>query len=521
MNKILNIITFAAAVSLVSCELDKEPEANLPQSAAFSSVTSIGYLEDGAYSRLRAAYNVPCMIVPDLQADYVHACDGFSNTYGEVYKWSFRQNDYDVADAWNYLYAGIGQFNYVIDGIEHKLGFKPTDAEQAALDGIRGRMYLMRAMSYSLLCERFCADYDAATAKKEYSGVPLITTYTPADKPSRATLYDVYDQILKDLQVAKGLLAGQRGKANAIRLNIDCVTALEAHVCLQMDNYTEALAKANELIGNAAYALVDSQEELEDMWLYDTSSEIIFSFYASKTELPAQFGLPTFEDYYSGQQAQSLMLVDYIPTQSCLDAYDASDWRRSAYFLDASITTPVDGRLYLPLLNGIGAYAFPKLTLISKYSGNPNLRTSSAWNTRNTFKVFRLAEMYLIAAEAAAQLSGDAKTPLNALRTHRGLEELATVTLADVKQERYRELLLEGMRLVDLKRWGDGMVRGQEQGGYVTDGADLYEGFSYIVDLSAHISVSASDYRFVWPIPANEIFANQKLANQQNPGWER
>ena len=33
------------------------------------------------------------------------------------------------------------------------------------------------------------------------------------------------------------------------------------------------------------------------------------------------------------------------------------------------------------------------------------------------------------------------------------------------------------------------------------------------------LSVKVGDFRFVWPIPANEIFANQNLASQQNPGW--
>ena len=36
-----------------------------------------------------------------------------------------------------------------------------------------------------------------------------------------------------------------------------------------------------------------------------------------------------------------------------------------------------------------------------------------------------------------------------------------------------------------------------------------------------NLSVTSSDYRFVWPVPSNEIYANQVLADQQNPGWEK
>lgn len=97
------------------------------------------------------------------------------------------------------------------------------------------------------------------------------------------------------------------------------------------------------------------------------------------------------------------------------------------------------------------------------------------------------------------------------------------MTLDDVKAERYRELMMEGMRLTDLKRWGDGMTRGKEQTGYLINDDDgkIYQGNSWITPLAEHIEIEAGDYRFVWPIPSTEIFANQNLANQQNPGWER
>jgi hypothetical protein len=32
-------------------------------------------------------------------------------------------------------------------------------------------------------------------------------------------------------------------------------------------------------------------------------------------------------------------------------------------------------------------------------------------------------------------------------------------------------------------------------------------------------AVPYSDFRFVWPIPQDEINANPTLAKQQNPGW--
>lgn len=154
--------------------------------------------------------------------------------------------------------------------------------------------------------------------------------------------------------------------------------------------------------------------------------------------------------------------------------------------------------------------------------GNPDLRSTAQWNYVNTYKVFRLAEQYLIAAEAAIAEDADAATPLNALRQHRGLEPLPEVTLADVQAERYREMMLEGTRLTDLKRWGLGVSRKNPQTGILseTGGNPWFKG-SFVSILNAEIEKTKDDYMMVWPVPASEIFSNPVLSGQQNPGWER
>lgn len=36
-----------------------------------------------------------------------------------------------------------------------------------------------------------------------------------------------------------------------------------------------------------------------------------------------------------------------------------------------------------------------------------------------------------------------------------------------------------------------------------------------------NLTIPVGDYRFLWPIPSNEIYANQTLEAQQNPGWDK
>lgn len=518
MKKILSMILASAAL-LTACDLDKTPENQLPQEDIAADYAGVVRLRSGLYTGFRAAYNESSIILFDLQADYMHAIAGFSNTFGPVHKWIHNAADQDIEEAWHYYYRAIARCNFAIDTITKGLQFTPTEDEQEDIDWILGEAYLIRAILYHELAVRFCADYDVSTASNANTGLPLALTYDPNAKPGRSTLQKTYEQILSDIAEAEKLLYDE-GWANATDLNVDCITALKARVYLQMDNYEKAAEFANELIGSGTYALAESAAELQSLWTYDEGDEVIFKFYTSTGELGSQFGYEMWYDNYSGLLTYGyyLMMPDYIPTQDCIDAYDEGDWRIPAYFQEARYFQATSRNYFVTYSD---YYGFLKGgVLVKKYSGNPNLRTSSAWNYYNAFKVFRLSEMYLIAAEAAVQSGGDAATPLNELREHRGLEALPSVTLDDVKAERFREMLLEGTRMVDLKRWGDDLNRGESQVGGIYGYPDALV-VEYADGPSASVTtIPASDYRFVWPIPDQEIFSNQVLRDQQNPGWQ-
>lgn len=532
MTKSRIIISLAFVAGLASCDMDRMSPDSIPLDQAFQDMASIESLERGTYSRLRTAYSPSSMIAPDIQADYVNAVDGFTNTYGELYQWNYSYDDSDVETTWNNFYGTISQCNFVLDGIRTSLGFEPDEDQQAALDEIRGRMHLVRAISYSVLAERFCADYEPSTAGNPATGLPLVISYDTSYKPERSTLAKVYETIVSDLGQARKLLSDVKGTPDGEVLNIDCVTAMEAHVYLQMHNYSEAMAKANALIGSELYPLSKTKEEFASMWVNDSSDEIIFKFYASVNELAYQFGYYFYQDYFNGTGDYHTMTPDYIPTQACVDMYDDADWRKSAYMMYCdmpsdfgNMTDMTDG--YYMMIKGNTMFA-DQAYIISKYPGNPELQTTVSFNYFNAWKPFRIAEMYLIAAEAALldEAGGDAATPLNELRKHRGLPALeGEVTLKDVQDERYREMLMEGTRLTDLKRWKIGITRSKEQAQDGNVGPTAMGGWStsydYVANVGLDLSVQPDDYRFVWPIPASEIFASPQLEPQQNPGWRR
>ncbi|WP_159638421.1 RagB/SusD family nutrient uptake outer membrane protein [Sphingobacterium composti Ten et al. 2007 non Yoo et al. 2007] len=78
-------------------------------------------------------------------------------------------------------------------------------------------------------------------------------------------------------------------------------------------------------------------------------------------------------------------------------------------------------------------------------------RGSDMWFVR-----FRLAELYLISAEASLELNKaqtEVASYINAIRNRAGIQPLTQVTLNDIIQERRVELAFEDHRYWDLKRW--------------------------------------------------------------------
>ena len=120
--------------------------------------------------------------------------------------------------------------------------------------------------------------------------------------------------------------------------------------------------------------------------------------------------------------------------------------------------------------------------------------------------VFRLSEVYLIAAEAASK-NGDKS---NAAKYLNPIVEranpAATVAEADVDldrilMERRKELVAEGHRLFDLIRNKRDIVR---------------KSCPRVFDITTRLNIPYDDYQVIFPIPRSELNANPIT---QNPGY--
>jgi len=504
-NKLKNGCLGLVLVGLfASCEkrLDLVPFNQIETTTSFSTVADALAWRNGALALLKSRNYGSYTVLQDIQADQLNAGLLFGNRNGTIHRWDdLRANDQSIEPVWAGYYSAINNANTAIQGFPRIQ--TSTPAEVGNMARYTGEIYFARAYYYSELVKRFAKPYNPATAQSDLA-VPLITVPSLNLLPPRATMKEVYDQILADIAAAKTNLQAAISTTPAVAgalgsngITVDAVNALEARVKLHLQDWPGAIAAAEAVIATNRYPLTNSATTFRNMWHIDNATETIVQFFAG---LPNELS-NTNAVYLGFVPAENRFAPDFVPSQWVLDMYENSDIRKSVYFDPKTVR-----------LNGVD---YPNIVLVNKYPGNPALFTGANTNYQHAIKFLRVAEMYLISAEAGARAGssteGAALTRLNNLRTARGLTALSGLTgnalFQAVKDERFRELAFEGHRLFDLKRWNEGFTRRLPQDLAVITTGPFYN----------TITISAGNDKFTWGIPTRDITINPNLV--QNPGW--
>ena len=495
INKIYLNIVLASVLALcsVSCDLNKYPDDAINTDESMESVADCQSFLNGLYSGMKYCFTGAFVYIPELQADSFHAVKNFGNYSGDYYSYTVTAGESTSNSVWYGLYGYIGNANFLIEGTQKLLSKGTLSAEdEAKVKEILGEASYIRAHLYLLLAQYYCEDYDPSTSG-EKMGVPVVTKYEPTGDskkyPSRPSLETTYAQIVADIATAEEYVQTE-GSQNSAYVTKDVVTALKARVALIMHDYDTALISAKSLIDSGTYTICTDAAKFADGWKNDNLTETIWQVAMTG---PDDIGSSFRYFIYNRSGVVGEDNPQYVPEDWVLDLYDKSnDIRYSSWFSTRDITTPVSGRL----------------TLMVKYPGNPKLY-SSVTNYVNMPKVFRLPEMYLIAAEAASNKPGQetvASYYLNGLKARRisGWKDVdysgASLTNA-IRDERVRELFCEGQRLSDIKRWHIGFKRSAGQ-----DPSLLMPGDNYV-----NANRPADDPFFLWPIPTAEMEANPQM----------
>lgn len=484
-----SIICVGLLSTLMTSCLDEYPESAIPEAEAIVSVETANQAVVGLYSAFKsnALYSGNLTLLPDIQSDLVYAVNGYSNTYGNIWRWEIQPNNTEIEATYGALYDVIARANFLLDHLDGVRINCFDDDDLESLDTYEGEARMARALAYSELIRLFCADYVSDEAAKSEPGVVLVEHYnTEGLIPTRATLYDSYQFVLSDLDRAEAVLplddpTHQLSIYSGAYFSEYTVAALRARVSLYMRHYAEAIAAATKIIDSGYYTLSSASAQytskytyFEYMWAYDLSTEVIWQIPFSTTSYGGKLGQVFLNYDWSSYKP------DYVPAKWVLDRYSGSDLRYNAYFYE--LTTGYSHALTWPLL--------------IKYYGNLEFWQSYIPMVSQP-KPFRLAEQYLIRAEAYA-MSGNynaAQKDITTLRKSRYSSYGSTTAmsaenaLSVIEEERVKELYMEGFRLHDLKRWHKGFTR-KPQSQSVSNGSSL--------------KVCADDPLFTWPIPQHE-----------------
>lgn len=374
-------------------------------------------------------------------------------------------------ELWRDVFFYIFQCNAALEGLGSSGSLTPSVKKQ-----LLGEARFMRAFFYFYLVN-FVGD------------APLAVTTDPEVNAtlSRSSVPLVYRQIVADLKEAQQLLSenylnkdlqNYTGTPERVRPTKWAATFLLARSYLYLADYANAELEASKIISNATQFSL--HHALNSVFLKN-STEAIWQLQpvqtGRNTEDAFAFMLPV-----TGPNANANPV--YLSPQ-IIHAFEPGDHRRkSGNWIDSVI---VSGTTYF----------YP-----AKYKATITSGAASEY-----LMVLRLAELYLIRAEARAQQNnmGAAQDDLNSIRTRAGLPDTKandkTALVAAVLNERQVELFTEwGHRWLDLKRTG-----------YV----DAI--MSVVTPLKANGRPWQS-YQQLYPVLYNDILMNPNL--NQNTGYQ-
>lgn len=510
--KKLYIATILGVTALFSsCSMNEEPFGSILRDDALETVNDCRQYVNGIYASLRASTAGAYIAYPELAMDMFQATQINGNRGGSFANGNIQAGNSDITAMYGNMYLRSASANYFVDEASKFLDDETvSDAQKLEIRKMIGEAKFARAYYYWFIFDRFCESYTEANADAPAKGIQIALHYYPTSDrssyPGRSTLNETVEVINNDLSEAYSALkayedAGNISQCapNAYYLSSYTVRALQARMALLTGKYDDAVTYAEDVINSGYYALC-TIDKYTTMWTSDASTELLFVPYGDKSEGAVATGA-----YWLASSDEKSS--DFIPAPNALAMYSARDIRLRAFVGEYDLKGP--GWL-------VAAPVF------LKFPGNPNCY-EDVNNLANKPKPFRLSELYLIVAEAADKL-GDSDTAnnyLNALRAKRisgyVYETLSGNALTQaIRAERAKELIGEGFRMSDLKRWGEGFTRQYDYGMFDS----YYAPVSNILYVfSRNLTYESGDHRFVWPIPTDEMTVNPQLNGQQNPGY--
>jgi hypothetical protein len=439
----LSVLLLFIALTSSSCRkyLSEVPDNSLPANNAINDLGTARAAIIGAYDAVQGYYAGNYPTLGTITADNV-VFNGTLSQYLQLDQNAIPADNVTTVATYQGIYRAINAANGVIAALPNVKDNRLTDAER---NRIIGEAHFIRALGY----------FDLA---RGWGGVQLQLEPTSSlavlKGIRRSTLAQTYDQVLADLVRAETLLTDDASTRN--RAQRSTARALRARLHLYRGEWANAETYATQVIANTKYTLVTPYRSFFTAPFLTTESVFELSFSANDRNTFWNLWYPSsFGGQYTLKPSNSFV---------------------------TQVTDPAIGGTRTSLIAGSGANVYGVLYNTTTTGVDPSY-------------VIRIAELYLIRAEARAQqnnLTG-ALADLNVIRARAGLPVSTAVTQAQIllaiEQERSIEFAFEPHRWFDLVR--------TQRAGQVLGLTDRN--------------------RWLFPIPLSDVLSDPDV--EQNPGY--
>jgi hypothetical protein len=465
--KLINKIIFGSfLLSIVfSCkkQLELRPIDSIDDTKAFQSVADLEKGMFGVYSSYGAGvYNG--YYIGSILADEAKISNENRGQGQFSFKWQYTAGTGEHNNDYATFYRAIDRAHRVLAAMEQVSAATPQEATLKSR--IQAELIALRAMSHYQLLIRFMPDGYNASAL----GVPVMLKSDLLGLPARNTVGEVITQIETDLNAARNSSDLPSSVADGLRISKAAVAGYQARVALLKRDWANAITYATDAITLSGTSLA-TIAQYPAIWGDAVNNEVILRFRNN-------YSITLYWRDTNGD-------VFFEPSDKLKAQYNrVTDVRFSTFF--GSVTTGGQN----------------DTSTVKKFPG------SAQGPQSNDIKDIRISEMYLIRAEANAELNQltNAANDVNAVISNR-ITGYTNVTFATkdeaitaILNERFKELAFEGFRFFDLKRRSLPITR-----------------FASDVQSPNWQTLAASNFRFAMPIPQFEIFANPNTV--QNPGY--
>lgn len=455
----------AAGILFNSCSknfTNLSPSDSILADSALNSVANVRAVVVGLYTGLanNTYYGETAVLIPDLTADNVYRS---VQTGGRFTNWAggnVTSGDSYAQSLWDQAYSIVINANTVINKApllhpSSTAGVAHTDSLE--LRQLIGEAYAVRALTFFDLTRFFCYSYTKAVNSDSSGidyGIPIILNSYPqslnqilgSGRPGdtttlykqRSSIEQSYAQIMNDIDSALVYLPSNingRILVNGVydpslfrtRMNYYSVNALAARVCLYKADYANAIKYANVVLSNSLYQLLPALTMTTDFHTQNNAESI---FELANNQFNNQGSTSIAYEFSQGGYGEMLA------PDTMWKIYDSLDVRRG--FLTPGNRAAFGGETNTLIIN--------KYNDITNYNEN--------------IKVFRLAEMYLIRAEAQGYLTSPSDGYPDLLKVANARNEIINPNPPTstpsfdtaILLENRKEFAFEGHRIFDLTR---------------------------------------------------------------------